>query len=109
MSQAKVVMDIEANGDGMINLAGTIIFGLSFDVQPVGGQPPSGNLTVMVGDCLTVAEINATNGVTFFSMNDKLGGTYQIDFPAGLKLLKGLSAGVSSNGHGTITVTIDHA
>lgn len=108
MSQAKVVMDIEANGDGMINLAGTIIFGLSFDVQPVS-PAPSGNLTVMVGDCLTVAEINATNGVTFFSMNQKNGGTYQIDFPAGLKLLKGLSAGVSSNGHGTITVTIDHA
>ena len=110
MSQAKVVLDIANNGDAtdLIDLAGTIIFGLSFDVSPVGSAP-SGNLSVMVGDCILSSEVNASNGITFFTMNSKTGGTYQIDFPAGLKLFKGLSCAVSAGGHGAIAITIDHA
>jgi len=110
MSQATVVLDIANNGDAtdLIDLAGTIIFGLSFDVAPVGSAP-SGNLAVMVGDCLLASEVAATNGVTYFTMNSQSGGTYQIDFPAGLKLFKGLSCAVTANGHGVIAITIDHA
>lgn len=110
MSQSKVVLDIASNGDAtdLIDLSGTIIFGLSFDVAPIGSAP-SGNLSVMVSDCALASECAASNGITFFTMRNQNGGTYQIDFPAGLKLFKGLSCAVNANGHGAIAITIDHA
>lgn len=110
MSQATVVLDVASNGDAtdLIDLAGTIIFGLSFDVAPIGSAP-SGNLSVMVGDCLLGSEVAVGNAITFFTMNSQSGGTYQIDFPAGLKLFKGLSCAVNANGHGAVAITIDHA
>jgi len=109
MSQATVVLDIASNGDAtdLIDLSGTIIFGLSFDVAPVASV--TGTLSVMVGDCALSSQVNAGNGITFFTMNNKDGGTYQIDFPAGLKLFKGLSCAVNANGHGAVAITIDHA
>jgi len=110
MSQSKVVLNIKVNNDAsdLIDLAGTIIFGLSFDVAPTLSAP-TGNLSVMVGDCLLGSEVAVGNAVAFFTMNSQTGGTYQIDFPAGLKLLKGLSTAVVENGHGQVAITIDHA
>ena len=110
MSQSKVVLDIASNGDAtdLIDLSGTIIFGLSFDVASIGSAP-SGDLAVMVGDCLLQSEVALGNAITYFTMNSQTGGTYQIDFPAGLKLFKGLSCAVNANGHGAVAITIDHA
>ena len=110
MSQSKVVLDIANNGDAtdLIDLSGTIIFGLSFDVAPVGSAV-SGNLTVLVGDIDLASNVVEANAICHFTMNNERGGTFQIDFPAGLKLFKGLSASVIANGHGAVSITIDHA
>ena len=110
MSQSKVVLDIASNGDAtdLIDLSGTIIFGLSFDVAPVGSAP-SGNLTVLVDAIDLASNVAEANAVCHFTMNSQTGGTFQIDFPAGLKLFKGLSASVTANGHGVVSITIDHA
>tara|TARA_R100000231_G_scaffold74439_1_gene58199 strand:+ start:2164 stop:2496 length:333 start_codon:yes stop_codon:yes gene_type:complete len=110
MSQSKVVLNVGSNGDAsdLIDLAGTIIFGLSFDVAPVGSAP-SGNLTVLAGDCATASDVAEGNAVCHFTMNSQTGGTFQIDFPAGLKLMNGLSVSITSNGHGDVSLTMDHA
>ena len=110
MSQSKVVLNVGSNGDAsdLIDLAGTIIFGLSFDVAPVGSAP-SGILSVLAADCATAAEVAPANAICHFTMSSQTGGTFQIDFPAGLKLMNGLSVAVSSNGHGAVSLTMDHA
>lgn len=110
MSQSRVVLDVASNGDAsdLIDLAGTIIFGLSFDVAPVGSAP-SGTLTVLAGDCATASDVSLSNAICHFTMLSQTGGTFQIDFPAGLKLFNGLSVAITANGHGAVSLTMDHA
>jgi hypothetical protein len=103
-------MSISKNltGSGQVSTIASVVFGITVTSNIDGASPPTGSLVVNLLDEAT----NAGGGpiqCRIIISEANMQPTQQVLFPAGLRLLKGISIIAVANGHTDVSISVDYS